>query len=278
MTLEWKETLVNILFALERHKKALPWIRELAQKSSGDKKKKWQEILLYQYLTLKMDAQALEYARFLTRTDPTEPKWWKSLAHIHLGKNRLEKGLQSLMIYGFLTPLSLSETQLLADLYMACNVPEEAARYYQEWVAMAGKETGKDTGKPCDRAKVLKTISKIANALVRAGQDDAALAWMDKGLSMKKDYSLMRAKADLLFRQRRYEIAYDVYAGLTDSKKDKGLAHLMMGYAAWHCGKNREAAQAFARAADHPKQKKAAQSALAQIEKTADQQVFAGGS
>lgn len=140
VTLEKKEVLVNILFALKKNRQALPYLKELAAKSKGDKKRTWQEVLLYQYMELGMDEQAVSYARTLTRQEPEEPKWWRALANIHLNKNCLEKGLEAFMIYSFTTPLSASETKLLADLYAGCNIPLEAARVYEAWLKKVQKD------------------------------------------------------------------------------------------------------------------------------------------
>ncbi len=262
--LEWKEILVNTLFALDKNRQALPWLKELAQQCTGKKQKQWQEVLLYHYVTLGMDKEALSFALYLTRNDPGEPKWWKSLAHIHLGKNRLEKGLQSLMIYGFLTPLTPSETILLADLYSACNIPLEAARCYENWVAHADDTSYK---KEENTLKVLDKIMKIAVAYMHGGDKDAALAWADRGLSLKTHPGLLRFKADLLFRDKRYGAACDAYEDLADFKPEQGRAWLMAGYAAWNLGQFDKAAKAFELAADHPKQNRTAKNALGQIRK-----------
>jgi len=261
---EWMEILVNTLFALGKNREALPWLQNLARESTGEKLKQWQEVLLYQYVTLEMDRAALDYARYLTRNDPGEPKWWKSLSHIHLGKNRLEKGLQSLMIYGFLTPLSPSETRLLADLYSACNIPLEAARCYEDWVAQMNKPGS---------LNVAKKILKIANAYIRGGDKAAALAWVNKGLAMEKHAGLLGLKADLLFRDRKYEAALTVCEQLAEFKSEQGRAQLMAGYAAWNLGKLDRAVKAFGLAALDPKQKRAARTALSQIKKNRESQL-----
>jgi tetratricopeptide (TPR) repeat protein len=63
VTLEWKQTLVNILFALEKFQKALPWLEELVAETKGDTRRQWQEMLLYQYLSLEMKKKALAWAK-----------------------------------------------------------------------------------------------------------------------------------------------------------------------------------------------------------------------
>ncbi|MBU1342266.1 MAG: hypothetical protein KKE44_00165 [Proteobacteria bacterium] len=130
--LSFEETLVNILFSLERYKDALPHLEQLAEKSGKDRQKKWQEILLYQYLSLDMNDKALVYADFLTKTDMLEPKWWKALCHIHLNNRNYKKGLTALIIYGYLTPLTKEELKLTADLYLTLGVPAKAEQMVEQ--------------------------------------------------------------------------------------------------------------------------------------------------
>jgi predicted Zn-dependent protease len=268
ITLEWKETLVNIFFSLEKYAQALPWIETLAKKSKDKKKKKWQEILLYQYLTLKMEKKALTYALFLTRTDPLEPKWWKALTHIHLNRNRLEEGLCSLIIYSFITPLSRQETTLMADLYMACNIPLKAAQYYEAWLKIA-MEKPPPQDKTVDPDKIQDKVAKLSQAYLSGCNPAAALEWVEKGLAMKKNPWLLRIKADLLYGQKNYPAAWETYEQLSRFKKHEGQGLLMMGYAAWNQGLTQKAAKAFTAAAGHKKQQKASQKALAQLQQAA---------
>lgn len=251
--LEWKESLINILFSLEKYKRALPWIEELTQELQDKKKKKWQEILLYQYLSLQMEQKALDYAGFLTRTDPLEPKWWKALTHIHLNENRLEEGLASLMIYSFISPLSIQETSLMADLYLACDIPLKAVEIYEKWLGQEIDQNQNDK------------ISKIVHAYLRSFQNDDALEWIEKGLAIKQDPDLLQIKADLLFGQKKYKQACDTFKQLSKFEKHKGRALLMMGYAAWNDNQINNAITFFTQASGFDKQKKSAQKALVHL-------------
>ena len=263
VTLEWKEVLVNILFALKKNREALPWLEELAAKSKGEKKKTWQEMLLYQYIELGMDKKALAYAKKLTREAPEEPKWWKALAHIHLEKNRLEKGLEAFMIYSFATPLSASETKLLADLYAGCNIPLEAARVYEAWIEKLQKDP--QSPSKAGKKKMTDRFLSIARAYQQGKNDEAALRWTDKGLAQGGDVRLLEFKADLLFRQKNYKAAHTAYKDLAARNHSTGRSWLMAGYSALSCDNLNEAERAFTFACKHPKEKKAATSALKQL-------------
>ncbi|WP_024336089.1 tetratricopeptide repeat protein [Desulfotignum balticum] len=190
ITLEWKQTLVNILFALEKFRKALPWLEELAAETQGDTRRQWQEMLLYQYLSLEMKKKALAYARYLTRTHPEDPGWWKALAHVHLTDNRFEKALAAMLSYSYLTPLTPEEMRLVADLYLSCNIPLSAARQYEAWLEQHG-----DT---LSEKQILERIRIISRAWLSAGNPDQALTWAKKGLAKKDDPELVSIRDHVL--------------------------------------------------------------------------------
>lgn len=181
--LEWKQSFVNILHSLGKYHQALPWIEELAQKSDKELQKKWQEILVTQYLTLKMQKKALAYVQFLTLSDPGEAKWWKALTHIHLGKNQLEKALNAFLIYSFISPLTQQEMSFMADLHLSCGIPLKAARYYEIYLE-----------KEKDPKKIQEKIRRISHAYLAGGQGASALEWIEKGLSLKLDPDLLQLK------------------------------------------------------------------------------------
>ena len=261
ITLAWKEVYVNILFSLEKYKTALPFIKELAYNIQPPKKKKWQEILLQQYLNLEMDNEALAYARELTRDDPTESKWWKGLSHIHLKKNHLKDGLSALVIYGFLTPMTESEQALAADLYFALDIPGKAALRYASLF-----EQNRD----------LKTLEKLTQALSMAHEPDQALKWVETGLRLaEKEKSdkhkslyadLLVSRARLLYITKSWEKAAGAYEKAAHHCRKPGQAWLMAGFASLNCKKWASAETAFQKAAGYSKQKKSALAAIRQIE------------
>ena len=129
---EWKENLVHALLANDQPRRALPHIKDLIHCYAGDKKVRWLEILLSQYLQLDMHAEALDLALKLTREYPTVAKWWKALAHIELTAERYQESLVSMTIYGWLTPLNTEEQRLLADLHLQLGIPVKAVPLYEE--------------------------------------------------------------------------------------------------------------------------------------------------
>jgi tetratricopeptide (TPR) repeat protein len=203
ISLSYKETLVHILFSLESHQQALPYIKDLAKESRIPKKKQWQEILLHQYLSMNMDQQALAYADFLTRTDPLDPKWWKALCHIHLNSQHIQQGLSALIIYGYLTPMTREEQMLAADLYLFLNIPAKAASFYANAITT-----------PLTPDYILK----ISQAFAMAHDQKNALAWIEKGLAQYQDPALLKLKAHVLYTNGEIQKAADIYEQLETIK------------------------------------------------------------
>ncbi|SMC39509.1 Tetratricopeptide repeat-containing protein [Desulfocicer vacuolatum DSM 3385] len=248
----WRENYVSILFAMDKNKTALPHVEILAGKFTGEKKKKWQEILLYQYLNLKMSKKALAYGKMLTRTDPTEPKWWKAVSHLYLNRNDMKNGLSNLLIYSYLTPPTREEKILMADLYLSLGIPARASVFYEK--ILKDKED-------------LTKIKRIIQAYTASHEPEKALAWIDRGLAWKSDFDLLKQKAAFLYELEQYDKAASVYEQLAGRSKRPGEYFLLLGYCAWNLEQMDRAKKAFERAAKFDKQKKSALLAIAQLSK-----------
>ena len=246
----WKESLVQILFALEKYAEALPYIETLAETSTGAKKKEWQNVLLSQYIMLGMDERAALYAEKLIEEDPLESRWWKALCHIHLSKDRFKEGLCALILYSFLTPLTDEEKGLIGDLCMMLEIPEKAVSHYE---SIAGVD------------KSGETIKKLYRAHMGLHDAASALAWIEKGLAQNDDPDLLMAKGNILYENARFDEAAAVYEKITTQKEADGQAFLMLGYALWNIGDLTGAEKAFVKAGDYSKERKPARKALAQL-------------
>jgi tetratricopeptide (TPR) repeat protein len=251
----WRENYVHALLTADRPRKALPHIRQLAEDYSGEKQVQWQEILLYQYLQLDMQAQARNYAIFLTRQDPLRSKWWKALAHVDLQAGSYEPALVAMTVYSYLTPLSAQETKLLADLNLQLGIPVKAAPLYE--TALAEKSNP-------------RLIRSLAMALQQLGKTEEALTALDRYAQSgrDKDPELMMLRADLLYTLEHYKEAADAYRRAAEVDKDKaGRAWLMAGYAALQIDDTRAGRKAFEKAANFRRHRKAARQALRQLAK-----------
>jgi tetratricopeptide (TPR) repeat protein len=247
----WKEHMVHSLLAADQPRRALPFIRELARVYSGDKQIQWQEILLHQYMQLDMQRQALDLAHALTRQTPTLAKWWKALAHIQLNAEHYEDALMALTIYSFLTPMSMDEKKLLADLNLQLNIPVKAAPLYEACL----KE------KPDKRM-----VQQLAVAYRQLGKPESALATIDDIGSNLQDAEIMLLKGELHYGLKQFDQAVEAYKqAAKDNGRQVGRAWLMAGYAAWQMNDIAASKEAFAKAAKHRQQRKAANTALKQL-------------
>ncbi|MFN2354526.1 MAG: tetratricopeptide repeat protein [Desulfopila sp.] len=209
---EWRENLVHALLAAGKHKRALPHIRNLAEVYSGEKQMQWQEILLHQYLQLDMEKEALGLANQLIAQNPTEPKWWRALVHIHLQQNRYQPALTGLLVTGFLDPLSEQELQLAADLYLQLGVPQKAAPLY-ETILNAKKSP--------------RNLTNLVIALQQMDQAELALVTLERFSEGVMSQKMVMLKADLLYGLGNYTDAAQLYHKTAESgegkQKDRAL-------------------------------------------------------
>jgi tetratricopeptide (TPR) repeat protein len=250
--LEWKESLIQAYINCDQHRRALPFIEELTEKTQGSKKQQWQEILLHEYLHLNMKRRALAYAQQLTRDDPLEPKWWKALAHLHLTANIYEKALVALTVYSHLIPLTNEEKKLMAELASSLGLPTQAVRFYEEILS---------------EQMDLEIVKKIAESYSRLHRHEEALAWVEKGLQNASEESLLMLKGNLLYEIKNYRAAMKVFQSIPKGQ-NSGQAFLMLGYSAWQAGELEKARHAFKKASNYKKQKKTALRLLSRLEKT----------
>ena len=248
---KWREHLVYALLAVDQGLKALPHIRQLIHTFSGKKEIQWQEILLQQYIQLNMQKEALSYAKGLARNTPTLAKWWKALAHIQLNQSHTEAALAALTIYSFLTPLSLEEKKLLADLNLQVGIPIKAVPAYENYL----KE------KP-DK----ELLQHLIVAYRQLGEPESAIECLDRFDSVKNDPELMLIEGELLYALKKFDQAAVLYRRAARKKgKHTGRAWLMAGYAAWQINDISASKKAFVKAADYEKEKKTATKALRQL-------------
>ncbi len=255
---EWQEHLVYALLAAEKPHRALPYIRELTQIYSGKKQRQWQEILLYQYLQLKMTDAALNLALDLTEANPIIAKWWQALAHIQLMRDHEEEALTALTIYSYLTPLTLEQEKLLADLNLQLGIPVKAVPEYERCLA-----------KKIDK----KILYQLVTAYRQLGEPEKALAKLNPVVfDPQKDADLIMLKGEMLYSLKQFKDAAETFRRVAQVKNRKSArAWLMAGYAFWQADDLSASRKAFKQAAGYPKTKKNATVALQQLAQATNQ-------
>ncbi|MFH1152477.1 MAG: tetratricopeptide repeat protein [Pseudomonadota bacterium] len=244
----WREALVHVYLALEQPGKALIHIQYLAEHTDGKDRLQWQETLLYQYMSLGMNVEALAYVTYLTTQYPDEPRWWKGMAHFYLGENNYTAALTAMTIYGYLTPFSMAEKRLTADLNLSVGIPARAADLYEEIF--------KENPSP-------ELVVKIIQAMEQMNAGNRALAWAEKGLAdYPEDREIAMLRGELLFSEKRYGDSADVFRHLAKTD-NTGKAWLMLGYSAWNLSDIKTARQAMERASSFKTYKSQAKKALA---------------
>lgn len=253
VTLEWKENYVYGLLHADQPRKAIPYIVELARDFSGKKQRQWREILLQQYMALEMYKKGLRFLEYLTREEPTEPLWWKGLAHLYLQTGDHKKALASLTIYSFLSPLSDQERQLIADLYMQEGIPRRAALHYEKQI-----ET-----KP-ERELLLR----LSRSYLELDLPDKALQSLARIEEEDKNGEVAMTRGNILYSMKEYDQAAAAFEKAAKAKGKRGnRAQLMAGYSHWQLGSYQTAKELFTSAAEEKGLKNEAMKAIEHINK-----------
>jgi tetratricopeptide (TPR) repeat protein len=168
-----------------------------------------------------------------------------------LNDGRYEDALMALTIYSFLTPLSMDEKKLLADLNLQLNIPVKAAPLYENYLRE----------KPDKRI-----LEQLAIAYRQLGKPETALAAIDAVAPDADDVEILLLKGELHYSLKQYNQAVNTYQQAAQQKgRHVGRAWLMAGYAAWQMNDLAASKAAFAKAAKHRRQRKAANTALKQL-------------
>ncbi|SHJ49702.1 TPR repeat-containing protein [Desulfatibacillum alkenivorans DSM 16219] len=248
--LEWKEALVQTLIQADKQGESLPVLEEIIREATGDRKRRWQEVLLYQYAELGMDKKAVAYVHALLDEYPEEPLWWKTLWRLHLNQGRYKEALAGLVVYSFFQPLTPKEIELAGDLYSASGVPGKAAGFYGQ--ALKNKQDP-------------DVILKIAGAFHRIGKLQEALDWLDKALEQDQKSTILLSRAYILYDMKNYSKAATAFKTAAPQAKKPGQAWLMAGFAAYNANNLGNAKDFLKNAEKYQYSKKTASTLLSHI-------------
>ncbi|ACL05289.1 TPR repeat-containing protein [Desulfatibacillum aliphaticivorans] len=248
--LEWKEALVQTLIQADEKRESLPVLEEIIREATGDRKRRWQEVLLYQYAELGMDKKAVAYVHALLDEYPNEPLWWKTLWRLHLNQGRYKEALAGLIVYSYFQPLTPKEIELAGDLYSASGVPGKAADFYEQ--SLKSKQNP-------------DVILKIADAFHRTGKLREALDWLDKALEQDQENTILLSRAYILYDMKDYSNAATAFKTAVPLAKKPGQAWLMAGFAAYNANNLGNAKEFLKNAEKYQYSKKTASTLLSHI-------------
>lgn len=249
--LEWKENYVYALIQADQPRQALPYMVELTEQYTGKKQQQWQELLLQQYMALDMRAKALNLAQILTRSDPTNPTWWKALTHIQLQREDYDKAVAALTIFSYLSPMTTEEEKLLGDLFMQQGIPQKAVIHYENH--------SKNKKNP-------QALEALVRAYLSLGRPELALKRLKAFASSFPPQKHALLQGEIHYLNKNFTEAAKSYSRAAELKGDSSpRAFLMAGYSHWQLGNFITAQRSFEEAAKTKAFKKEAEKAIEQL-------------
>lgn len=259
VTRQWRENYANALVTVRQWKKAAPVIRRLVAQSKEESWIKWQETLLQIYLNMNDTGKALDLATTLSRKIPSEARWWKALVHIRLARGEYAKAFDDLIVYSFITPLTLQEKKLFAEISLQLNIPARAARMYETLLA-------DPAGEKLSPSRNRQIIERLVCAYRQIDRGDKALVVLNRLDPQAGNPELLLLKGDVLYETKNYKAADKAFrAAARKNCSQKGRAWLMAGYAAWQYNDIVAGRSAFEQAAQYKCHRKDALAAIAQL-------------
>jgi tetratricopeptide (TPR) repeat protein len=193
--------------------KALPHLEQLA--ASANVEPGWLKALVRCYLELQQWGPAASAARRLLAMEPGDASIWRMAAGVELRRKRYRQAAADLEVAYRLAGPGSGECRQMANLYLAAELPKQAAVWYQK--AMTGAT------KPEEH-------EKLANIYRQAGMLDKAIAAVQKALTAPslERYLLL---AELYLQKRLYGHAAASYANAAKVSSD-GQYYLQAGQCA----------------------------------------------
>jgi len=231
--------------------RVLDALKDALERARADWEPSWLELAVFTALERGDAAEAERMAGRLAAREPGRARSWRLLA-----KTRLEGGDTAGAATAMETAVRMGDAgpddlRTLAELYLAAGATSLGAAALER--ALGPSPSAKD----CDRLAMIRA---------RAGDMDAALAWMDKAQGQAPEARRMLDRGDMLRDAGRDAEAIKAYAEAARLAPNSGRAWLLLGYAAYDGGRFDQARQAFARAAALPATRDAASHALAALE------------
>ena len=174
--------------------------------------------------------------------------------YLHLNKYR--DAAKVLSVYGMLTPLTIAEQTLLADLYNNLGIPFKAALQYEKVV---------------EKRPDKKIYERLTSAWLKACKPEKALNAAQKGLDVYPNLqSLWKLSGWIHYENKEFKKASQAFSKAFTLKQTDSKSLFMHGLCASKAGWHDIARQVLTKAACHSQYKQKALALIRQMEHASD--------
>jgi len=237
--------------ALESLEKLLEEHREAADMD-------WYQALISAGIEAGKAGRVVPFVENLLADRSSEPRAWELAYRFAAAREDYEAAALYMTITGYLRPLTRSEAVQLGDLYAVISVPLQAARFYDQAMAMPAAADEMEKGRAAD-------YERLASAWLGAHDHAQARATLKTALGEKETVGLWSLLGDLEYLDDDFDAALTAFGQACRLDPEFGRGWLMMGYCALELGREGEARGHLDKAATFPGQATSARSLLGRI-------------
>ena len=237
-------------------KKALTHIHFLTSGKAGTPKPNWVKLMVNLSIEQNQARKAIKTIENLLEQKKPDPYLFRLAATLYLHINKYRDAAKALSVYGLVTPLTIAEQTLLADLYNNLEIPFKAARLYEKII---------------EKKPDKKIYKRLASAWLEACTPEKALDAVQKGLDIYPDlHTLWKLKGWIHYENKAFRKASKAFSKAFVLKKTDSKSLFMHGLCASKAGLHDIAKKILRKAACHAQYKQQALALLRQIEHAAD--------
>ncbi len=224
--------------------KALAHMQFLTSGRAGIPKPNWVKFMVNLSIEQNQAPKAIQVIENLLGQKNPDPYLFKLAATLYLYMNKYRDAAQVLSVYSLLTPLSIAEQTLLADLYRNLGVPFKAAGLYEKIIKQKPER---------------KIYKRLASAWFEAYKPEKAMAVIHEGLKTYPDlHALWKLKGWIYYKNDIFGQASEAFAKASTLKKSDLQSLFMHGLCASKAGQYDIAKKALKKAASHAQYKQQA--------------------
>ena len=236
--------------------KALRHMQLLTSGQAGAPKPEWVKLMVSLSIEQHREKTAIATVENLLAKDNPAPYLFRLAAtlYLHVKKNR--EAAKALSVYGMLSPLTITEQTLLADLYNNLGIPFKAAQHYEKLI---------------EKNPEKQIYERLTSAWLEARELEKALMAAKKGLTFHPEFqALWKLKGWIHYEKKEFKQASEAFSKAYALKETDSKSLFMHGLCAGKAGQYDIARKTLKKASHCSQYKSRALTLIRQMEQKND--------
>ncbi len=233
--------------------KALQHMQFLTSGQAGIPRPDWVKLLVNLSIEQHREKSAIATVEDLLAQDNPAPYLFRLAATLYLNVKKYRQAAEALSVYEILSPLTLPEQTLLADLYNNLGMPFKAAQCYEKILKKSPKK---------------KIYKRLASAWLDACEPEKAIKAAKNGLAVHPScQKLWKIKGWIHYEKKEFKQASQAFSQAVILKKTDSKSLFMHGLCACKAGQHDIAKKILKKASHCAPYKRQALALIRQMER-----------